>query len=149
MLYVLLVCTSVYVRDWNKWYKPCLLSTSSIFHSLLLIPLFCCKIIGFVVPVTKTNLFFQDASFPRIFRIFRALGLRHLVVLNENYKVNIFTSMVFNINFVPTYSLRVDHLFLCSIYWLLFDWMQLVITQSCLLLDWTRSFIPQKNVKYR
>jgi chloride channel 7 len=29
----------------------------------------------------------EDASFPRIFRIFRSLGLRHLVVLNENYKV--------------------------------------------------------------
>lgn len=29
----------------------------------------------------------EDSSFPRIFRLFRALGLRHLAVVNDNYHV--------------------------------------------------------------
>ena len=32
-------------------------------------------------------LFFQNASLSRAFRLFRALGLRHIVVIDENNKV--------------------------------------------------------------
>lgn len=33
-------------------------------------------------------LFFQNASLSRAFRLFRALGLRHIVVIDENNKVS-------------------------------------------------------------
>lgn len=44
------------------------------------------------------------ASLPRIFRLFRAMGLRHIVVVNDSNEVNInctimflFVNLVFNV----------------------------------------------------
>ena len=33
-------------------------------------------------------LFVQNASMPRMFRLFRGLGLRHLIIVDEENKVN-------------------------------------------------------------
>ena len=43
--------------------------------------------LSFILSVFFNCLFFQNASLSRAFKLFRALGLRHIVVIDENNKV--------------------------------------------------------------
>jgi len=41
-----------------------------------------------ITALTYQQFFSQAASLPRIFRLFRALGLRHVVVINDDFQVS-------------------------------------------------------------
>lgn len=51
----------------------------------------------------------QETSLPRVFKLFRALGLRHLVVVDDENRVGVVLLFIFGVKLIFSVILLTDH----------------------------------------